>query len=135
VRRGSDWAPISVAIKANASTTDTTGPVSLELEREVPAAGEAAAREAPSQKPPGPLFPKSPLARTIQNLLIKKPEASAREICFMLDDMEDPPKLRTTWKSDPKDRSFVDAYKSPKRGLIDRFVSRVRRCMMKHKIL
>ena len=127
-RRGSRWVTISgrAALKATSPTSQSTGPISLELQREQPTMADSASIESPRQKPVGPLFPKPPLARTIQNLFIGKPDATTGEICSMLDDMEEPPKLPAAWKKDPKDRSFVDAYNSPQKGLIDRFVVSLR---------
>jgi hypothetical protein len=112
----------------------------LEFEREEPTAPDFALRklgimpetptgfdpgtgESPKQKRPGPLFPRSRLAQITQELLLKKRDATAREICGLLDEQARV-RLPKTWKNDPNDRSFEDAYDSNK--LMDKYISRVR---------
>jgi hypothetical protein len=94
---------------------------------------DVATREAPEQKRLGPLFPRSPLRRTIQSLFIREPAATARRICFLLDD--ESVDLRDDWKNGPNVRNFKDAYASDKKPMIDKYISRIRTRMQKDKLV
>jgi hypothetical protein len=121
----------SGAGKVNISPKQLRSPGSITAENNVtpenPSASGSEPKASAQEKRPGPLFPRSKLAQTIQELLLKKRDASAREICGLLDE-QSRVRLPNEWKNDPNDRSFEDAYGSNKRirGLIDRRISRVR---------
>jgi hypothetical protein len=121
----------SGAGKVNISPKRLRLPGSITAENYVtpenPSASGSQPKASAQEKRPGPLFARSRLAQTIQELLLKKRDASAREICGLLDEQVKV-RLPKEWKNDPNDRSFEDVYDSDKRirTLIDRYISRVR---------
>ena len=127
--------PVSVTPTASKADSEVTpNIIHSEVVGEKETVPDSETGESPEQKRLGPLFPRSELAEAIQILFIGKHDASAGEICSMLDE-KGLVELPEGWKNSPKDRSFEDAYNSDKKDMIDKYISRVRTRMKKHKIL
>jgi hypothetical protein len=122
---------IDIQPEKQAASGPSPGDSSITLEQRTMTDSEP--KGSSEQKRPGPLFPKSELRRTIQNLFIREPAATARRICLLLDDeLVD---LRDDWKNGPNDSSFAGAYESNKKPKIDKYISKIRKRMKEDKLV
>jgi hypothetical protein len=77
----------------------------------------------------GPLFPRSPFKRAVQTVLVRKPNASALEICMALDDQALPCEYKDAL-------DYEAAYGNPAlRNAIESRISQVRKAMQKRRMI